>query len=440
MDLNPNIILQAGQGVPRLETPYERLMKRNQAAQQENQLKMQQMQMADMERQGRMAEEGRSILAEAKGNYRAAGELASSRGLYDHAERFSGIADKHDSEIALTQKALAEMDEKRRSQTISMITEAGKAAKWIQSLPPEQRAKGKQIVSQQLGRWLPQIADATDDDIDMMVSQASAFMPGEAAVPASTLGKTAKDIGAWKDGRIDMSNPVVQAMIRKDTTHAPATNISLNTTQERAESKGVGEYFGGLYMDTQKGAYAARNELNRLARMEQLLNNVSTGKLEPTKTEVAALAESFGIKLDPNLGAKQAAMTLSNEIALSLRNPAGGAGMPGAMSDPDREFLVSMTPGLAKTPEGNKQIILTAKKLAQRRIEVANMARQYRKTHGQIDEGFEDQVQAYADANPLFGGQKPKPQAAPQPSRPRATNPQTGEIVEFDGRNWVKVK
>jgi hypothetical protein len=147
----------------------------------------------------------------------------------------------------------------------------------------------------------------------------------------------------------------------------------------------------------------SQSKLARLDRMEQLLQGVQTGKLTPTMTQIAAVADSLGVSIDKTLPAKQAMEALSNEVALTLRNPSGGAGMPGALSDKDREFLVSMTPGLAKTPEGNQLIIDTARKLAKRSQDVAKMARAYRKQHGHFDEGFLDELQDFADKNPLFG-------------------------------------
>jgi len=76
--------------------------------------------------------------------------------------------------------------------------------------------------------------------------------------------------------------------------------------------------------------------------------------------------------------------------------------------------LESMTPGLSKTPEGNRLIIKTAKTLLQRQQQVARMAREYRKKHGTFNEGFFDEMQDFADANPLFEGQ---------------TVPQAGELT-----------
>ena len=182
---------------------------------------------------------------------------------------------------------------------------------------------------------------------------------------------------------------------------APSNVVTIK--QEGAESATVGAGFGKEYLKLQNAGAAAQSKINNMDRLSQLLEGVTTGKGVPTITSMAALADTFGLHMDKKLGAKQAAEALSNEIALQLRNPSGGAGMPGALSDKDREFLQSMTPGISKSPGGNALIIGTAKKLAQRDIKVAQMARDYRKKNGHMDEGFYTELAQYSEAHPLFG-------------------------------------
>lgn len=179
--------------------------------------------------------------------------------------------------------------------------------------------------------------------------------------------------------------------------------VSVNTSEEKAEAKKVGEGMGEMYVNLQKAGAAAPTKLGKLDRMEQLMEGVSTGKLQPAITQVAAVAESLGFKVDSKLGPKQALEALTNEIALELRNPAGGAGMPGALSDSDRQFLMTLPPGLSKTREGNKLIIQTSRAVAKREQEVARLAREYRKKNGSLDEGFYDELADFSAANPLFG-------------------------------------
>jgi len=177
---------------------------------------------------------------------------------------------------------------------------------------------------------------------------------------------------------------------------------TINMGQEKAENKAVGEYFGKQYSEIQSAGYLASNKLNKVSRLNNLLEGVNTGKLTPAGVEIASTAQSLGFTVDPKLGNKQAAEALTNEMALELRNPSGGAGMPGAMSDADRQFLRGMVPGIEKTPEGRKMITESMVKLAKRDQEVAKIARDYRKKNGMINEGFYEQLNSYATANPLF--------------------------------------
>lgn len=189
-----------------------------------------------------------------------------------------------------------------------------------------------------------------------------------------------------------------------------ASRVTVDSRQENEFSKAVGKQQGEDYSNLMKSDAMASSQLNKLGRLESLLaSSGNTGKLTPPTMELKAVADSLGFKVDPKLPFQQAAQALSNEIALTLRNPAGGAGMPGALSDKDREFLTNMVPNLSKTPEGNKMLIDTMKKLAIREKEVAKLARDYRKRNGKFDEAFYDELAQFSAKNPLFQ----QPQAQP---------------------------
>lgn len=205
------------------------------------------------------------------------------------------------------------------------------------------------------------------------------------------------------------------------TAVSPLTTLGKETNAQGAlaESKEAGKGFGEQYNKIQQAGLDAAARQNNLLRMNQLLEGVNTGKLVPAMTQVAALAQSLGIPIDPKLGAKQALQSLLSEVALTMRNPAGGAGMPGSLSDTDRGFLQTMPAGLEKTQEGNRLIIETAAKLSQRDRDVYRRAREYRKVHGRIDEGFFDELDEWSEKNPLFSSPKIAPSeeadAAPVP-------------------------
>lgn len=196
------------------------------------------------------------------------------------------------------------------------------------------------------------------------------------------------------------------------------TGVSVSVgAQEREESKTVGKGFGEKYLEIQNSAMAASKRAARVDRLNQLLEGVQTGKLTPAGKEVAGFAASLGFGVDPSLGNKEAAESLANEMALELRNPSGGAGMPGAMSDADRQYLQRMTPGLFMSPSGRKMVTQTIKAIAKRENEIAKMARQYRVKNGSIDEGFYDILADYSDKNPMFKDAAPLETKMPNPGR-----------------------
>ena len=225
------------------------------------------------------------------------------------------------------------------------------------------------------------------------MSQMTADRASKAAVD-----KMKSEYGLKKEFELDPDVISAKERIRR----AGKTDVNVNTTQEKEESKTVGKGFGEQYNKLQESALGAQSKINRVERLDQLLQGVDTGKLTPVGAEIAGYAQSLGLKVDPKLGNIQAAEALSNELALELRNPAGGAGMPGALSDKDREFLKSMVPGIEKTSQGRKLITDSYRKLAQRDVEVAQLARDYRNKNGQMNEGFYEELRKYSAAKPLF--------------------------------------
>jgi hypothetical protein len=185
------------------------------------------------------------------------------------------------------------------------------------------------------------------------------------------------------------------------------------------QAKKEGDTLGTLYDTTQKAAMQATGKISRMQRLQTLLEGVDTGKLTPLGTELAAWGKAAGLNVGPNVGNVQAAQSLGRELALELRNPSGGAGMPGALSDADRQFLESMIPDAAKTPEGRSLIVDTAIKLHKRDQQVGQVVRQYKRDHGgQLDSGVFDKLQEYSEAHPLFTSADVKTtKAAPQAPR-----------------------
>jgi hypothetical protein len=181
----------------------------------------------------------------------------------------------------------------------------------------------------------------------------------------------------------------------------PVTNI--NQQQESEYQKATGKQLADANMEIIKSAGNARGKIATLNRLGTLLQNPSVyqGKAAESMLELKRLGKAIGVDVG-DVGPGEAVKSISNQFALELRNPAGGAGMPGAMSDKDREFLQSMVPGLGQNPQGNALIIDYMKRVAQRSVDVEKLRQQYVRKHGRLDEGFYTALADWSDANPLF--------------------------------------
>ncbi len=293
--------------------------------------------------------------------------------------------------------------EQARAQAAQKEALKAQVEQWISTLPPEQQGIARMMPQKFAETMLPQ-APKLETIFTPQGQEQKAWIRGPGFEPQPVGGAKQAPM-PWEyepdgQGGFRMKPGVLSAKTQVAQAGAGRNNVVFK--QEGEESKTVGKFFGDQYAEIQKAGIDAYGRINRLNRMEQLLSGLETGKFTPAMTEVKSALDSLGIKIDPNLGSAQAAQALSNELALQMRNPSGGAGMPGAMSDADRNFLSATVPGLAKTPGGNRQLIETAKRLAQRDQQVAQMAREYRKQNGHLDEGFYQQLQQFSEANPLF--------------------------------------
>jgi hypothetical protein len=205
----------------------------------------------------------------------------------------------------------------------------------------------------------------------------------------------------------DPRRPAYEDAIKRQSTHQPPIATVTLPPQEKKFDEAVGKEFGEQYAGLMKADMNAPANVAKYQRLGQLLKQAGTGKFTSTTTDIKAMAKGLGIDLNSmgvadNVAPAQAATALANQLALELRSPAGGAGMPGALSDQDRQFLLQMVPSLESDPNAWPKMIEYRVKLAQREQQVAKMARAYRKKSGRYDEGFYDELQEWSNKNPLF--------------------------------------
>lgn len=210
-------------------------------------------------------------------------------------------------------------------------------------------------------------------------------------------------------GRVTPSKPVLQqeqpAPRAADVAPVDQSGKVILSPSEEEQQKKIGASEGARYDEMQKSGSASRSQLNTLNYLENNLDQITTGKLTPLKTEVKAWLKPFGIDLgNEDIPPAQAVQSISGQLALTLRNTADGNGMPGALSDNDLKFLKSMVPNLSNDPESNKLIINYSRKIAERNAEVAEKAREYVQNNprGVLDAGFYRDLKEWTEANPLF--------------------------------------
>lgn len=203
---------------------------------------------------------------------------------------------------------------------------------------------------------------------------------------------------------------------------APLVNIDVSSKQEF--SKKLAQEQAKIYGDTQKASTDAGDILSSLDQLESILPEVNTGMLAPVGTMVGAGIEAVGGRAtkfglaDP--AKAQQFEAVSNRLALGARQ-----GMPGAMSDADRQFLINSVANLGKTPEANQEIINNFRMAAQRAQEKAVAQDQWIQQNGNLT-GFNESWNKYVRENPLF--QKSTKQY------------KLGSIIEKGGRKYRIIK
>lgn len=199
---------------------------------------------------------------------------------------------------------------------------------------------------------------------------------------------------------------------------------------ERSYDAARGKQDADRFGEIQTAGRSAQTQIATLNLMERLTNdqNFYSGTGAQTALQVKRFMTGLGMAEGAAASPMELFQALSNKVTL-----AGIGGSLGtAISNADRDFIQQINPNLANTPEGNRQLIRIARSLAQREQQIAQMAREYqRRNGGRLDSGFDEEMQRWADANPLFpqaqgqtSGQGTPGAATPQPpaAAPRITS------------------
>lgn len=198
----------------------------------------------------------------------------------------------------------------------------------------------------------------------------------------------------------------IEAKERLSRAGAPSITNTTNIAAPKFQSKfdeTTGKQLGEQALEIAKAGAAASGKIGTLRRMKSALDTgIATGFGQKQLLTLRRAGQTLGIETK-GLGETEMLEALGNRMALEMRNPSGGAGMPGAMSDKDREFLSASVPGLDKTREGNAKLIEYGIRLEERNQAVAKFAADYRKANnGRLDLQFYDQLAQWSAQNPMF--------------------------------------
>jgi hypothetical protein len=281
----------------------------------------------------------------------------------------------------------------------------------------------------------------------------SALMPGgSAAAPASAGGGAPSALmgnGVYrqmtpeerKSLGVGPNDPyVVNNATGKPVYVGNPTSVNINNQGESAYAKARGGDLAVNMKDIQNARMQAYGTIGQLNLLQQALSGTYQGTGGQTVQKLKKLAQSMGIDVS-GVADGDLANSISNQLALQLRNPNGGAGMPGSLSDSDRQFLTTMAPGLANSKGGNALMIEAAKRVQQRNIIVGQLASAYAQKHNnQLDDNFFNELQAYSDAHPLFDDLiKAMPQSG-APAAPAAPPPAAGPSAPVDMGGGITIQ
>ncbi len=198
----------------------------------------------------------------------------------------------------------------------------------------------------------------------------------------------------------DKEFPATQEKYAKATA---STTVNEAPKSETAYDQKMGTQFAEMNQKLIEGAGNANRKIATIQRLQTLLAdpNVYSGAGGEKVLQAKRLAKSLGIDVE-GLEGSEAILSITNQFALELRNPSSGAGMPGAMSDSDRDFLKTIPPGLNRSKDGNALVADFMLRQEKRAIEVNDLRRDYVKANKRLDEGFYEKLDAWSAKNPLF--------------------------------------
>lgn len=186
------------------------------------------------------------------------------------------------------------------------------------------------------------------------------------------------------------------------------TTVNVNPGEKAWDTESA-KLFAKRYDDITAGAMNAQQMLGMYDLAEQALaSGVRTGVGAEAELSLRQLGAAMGMDTSPEkLAGGELIRAVQNRMALTMRSPDGGMGMPGALSDRDIKFLKDSQIGIDRSPEGNRKMLQAFRAMENRKVQIAQLADDYIAQNGRLDAGFNRAVREFSTANPLFAADAP---------------------------------
>lgn len=200
-----------------------------------------------------------------------------------------------------------------------------------------------------------------------------------------------------------LSLPEDQRGTFEEFANSGGTKISIGE-QEGEFQKGLGRELATDWGAMRTQAGLARESIANLDIVETALTSgIRTGALGESEASLRKFAGALGVGDADKVSAADLINQVNAQMALIIRNPDSGGGLPGATSERDLVFLRSIPPSLMDSEGGIRLKLDIMKRLQQRKIETFNMANEFMAQNGgNLTPEFYQRLAEHAEQNPLF--------------------------------------
>lgn len=228
------------------------------------------------------------------------------------------------------------------------------------------------------------------------------------------VGRFIYDVSSGKPVMVQEAPDTVSAerhaqVLRERAAGASRVAVTMPVAETEFE-KNYGKGLAGQALDVLTQADKATGTQNTIARMQELLPQITAGRFGPAATSITSFAEALGVSpqylkglgLPESAKANELFEMLSNKLTAS--NIGGEGGVPAAnFSNADMQFIRQMEANLSRRPGTIATALKARQKVAERTVEAANSWNEARANRVPFDK-WQAQWRQYVNANPLFGG------------------------------------